>query len=102
MVLSKDYTNKNKVSRFLKFLKQQNQFDRASGSGFFQGVVQLLGFAVVPAELLPHEKLCPTIDRTEWDFGKTQVNVLCVAVAIDMLVMNRRLQMQMTVFTKKV
>lgn len=29
-----------------------------------------------------HEKLLLTIDRTEWDFGKTQVNVLCVAARV--------------------
>ena len=29
-----------------------------------------------------HERLNLSIDRTEWDFGKTQVNVLCVIVSI--------------------
>lgn len=29
-----------------------------------------------------HERLKLSIDRTEWDFGKTQVNVLCVIVSI--------------------
>ena len=31
---------------------------------------------------VPHQKLTLSIDRTEWDFGKTQVNVLCVVVSI--------------------
>ena len=29
-----------------------------------------------------HERLMLSIDRTEWDFGKTQINVLCVIVSI--------------------
>lgn len=29
-----------------------------------------------------HERFKLSIDRTEWDFGKTQVNVLCVIVSI--------------------
>ena len=29
-----------------------------------------------------HEDLTLSIDRTEWDFGKTQINVLCVVVSI--------------------
>jgi len=29
-----------------------------------------------------HGKLCLSVDRTEWDFGKTQVNILCVAVSV--------------------
>lgn len=31
---------------------------------------------------VPHKKLTLSIDRTEWDFGQTQVNVLCVVVSI--------------------
>lgn len=29
-----------------------------------------------------HDRLQLSIDRTEWDFGKTQVNILCVLVSI--------------------
>ena len=29
-----------------------------------------------------HDQLTLSIDRTEWDFGKTQINVLCVVVSI--------------------
>jgi len=31
---------------------------------------------------VPHERLTLSIDRTEWDFGRTQVNILCVVVSI--------------------
>jgi hypothetical protein len=31
---------------------------------------------------VPHDQLTLSIDRTEWDFGQTQVNVLCVVVSI--------------------
>jgi len=29
-----------------------------------------------------HKRLTLSIDRTEWDFGKTQINILCVVVSI--------------------
>lgn len=29
-----------------------------------------------------HKQLTLSIDRTEWDFGKTQINILCVVVSI--------------------
>ncbi len=31
---------------------------------------------------VPHYQLTLSIDRTEWDFGQTQVNILCVVVSI--------------------
>jgi len=31
---------------------------------------------------VPHYQLTLSVDRTEWDFGQTQVNVLCVVVSI--------------------
>ena len=30
----------------------------------------------------PQEKLVLSIDRTEWDFGKTQINILCIVISI--------------------
>ncbi len=29
-----------------------------------------------------HDKVLLSIDRTEWDFGQTQINILCIAVSI--------------------
>lgn len=50
---------------------------------FFKEVVidysQLMLFFL---SFIHHEKLTLSIDRTEWDFGKTQINVLCVVVSI--------------------
>ena len=31
---------------------------------------------------ISHKKLRLTIDRTEWDFGKTQINILCIVAQI--------------------
>jgi hypothetical protein len=31
---------------------------------------------------VPHDRLTLSVDRTEWDFGQTQVNVLCAVVSI--------------------
>jgi hypothetical protein len=31
---------------------------------------------------VPYDKLVLSIDRTEWDFGKTQVNILCIVASI--------------------
>jgi hypothetical protein len=40
---------------------------------------QLAAFLI---SFVPHNQLTLSIDRTEWDFGQTQVNVLCVVVSI--------------------
>jgi len=40
---------------------------------------QLISFFLC---FIPHDKLTLSIDRTEWDYGKTQVNILCVVVSI--------------------
>ena len=50
---------------------------------FFQKVeidYQQLIFLLL--SFIHHEKLELSIDRTEWDFGETQVNILCVVVSI--------------------
>lgn len=38
--------------------------------------------AVFLMSFVPHPQLTLSIDRTEWDFGQTQLNVLCVVVSI--------------------
>ncbi len=38
--------------------------------------------AVFLMSFVPHPQLTLSIDRTEWDFGQTQVNVLCAVVSI--------------------
>jgi hypothetical protein len=38
--------------------------------------------AIFLMSFVPHDQLTLSIDRTEWDFGQTQVNVLCVVVSI--------------------
>ena len=40
---------------------------------------QLLFFFL---SFIHHKELSLSIDRTEWDFGKTQINILCVVVSI--------------------
>jgi len=32
--------------------------------------------------MIGHRKLVLSMDRTEWDFGKTQINILCIGVSI--------------------
>lgn len=31
---------------------------------------------------VPHQKITLSIDRTEWDYGKTQINILCVIASV--------------------
>lgn len=31
---------------------------------------------------VPHKKITLSIDRTEWDYGKTQINILCVIASV--------------------
>lgn len=50
---------------------------------FFQKVtVEYQNLAAFLLSFIPHEKLQLCIDRTEWDFGKTQVNILCIVASI--------------------
>lgn len=50
---------------------------------FFQKVEfdfkQLISFFL---SFIPHDQMTLSIDRTEWDYGNTQVNILCVVVSI--------------------
>nr|WKN34494.1 hypothetical protein K4G66_19150 [Tunicatimonas sp. TK19036] len=38
--------------------------------------------AVFLLSFMPHHNLTLSVDRTEWDFGQTQVNILCVVASI--------------------
>jgi len=50
---------------------------------FFQVVnFDFKQLAVFFLSFVSHDKLKLSIDRTEWDFGKTQINVLCVIASI--------------------
>lgn len=50
---------------------------------FFQKVnFDYLQLGVFLMGFVHHEKLMISIDRTEWDFGKTQINILCAVVSI--------------------
>lgn len=50
---------------------------------FFQKVsIDYQQLAVFLLSFVHHNELELSIDRTEWDFGKTQVNILCVVVSI--------------------
>lgn len=44
--------------------------------------IQYDQLALLLLSFVHHEKLELSIDRTEWDFGKTRVNILCVVVSI--------------------
>jgi hypothetical protein len=41
-----------------------------------------LQLGVFLMSFVAHQDLVVSIDRTEWDFGKTQINILCAAVCI--------------------
>ncbi len=50
---------------------------------FFKKVsIDYLQLGVFLMGFVHHKKLLISIDRTEWDFGKTQVNILCAVVSI--------------------
>jgi len=50
---------------------------------FFQKVeFDFTSLAKLLLSFVHHDNLTVSIDRTEWDYGKTQVNILCVAVSI--------------------
>ena len=50
---------------------------------FFQKVsVDYERLMVFFLSFIHHQRLTLSIDRTEWDFGKLQINILCVVVSI--------------------
>lgn len=52
----------------------QDFFEKVEFNYLMLGIF-LMGF-------VHHEKVLVSIDRTEWDFGKTQINILCAVVSI--------------------
>jgi IS4 transposase len=50
---------------------------------FFQKTtIDYQSLAIFLLSFVHHEKLDLTIDRTEWDFGETQINILCVVASV--------------------
>lgn len=50
---------------------------------FFQKVsINYHSLALFLLSFIHHDRLTLSIDRTEWDYGKTQINFLCIAVCI--------------------
>ena len=50
---------------------------------FFKKVnVDLFKLGIVLLSFIHHSKLLLSIDRTEWDFGKLQISILCVVVIV--------------------
>lgn len=50
---------------------------------FFQKVdINYSQLVLFLLSFIHHEKMVLSIDRTEWDYGKTQVNILCVVASI--------------------
>ena len=57
------------IERRIQDFFQKVSFD------YSQLILFFLGF-------IHHDRLTLSIDRTEWDFGRTQINILCVVVSI--------------------
>ena len=50
---------------------------------FFQKVsIDFLNLGTLMLSFVHHQKVLLSIDRTEWDFGQTQVNILCAVVSV--------------------
>jgi len=50
---------------------------------FFEKVsINYTGLIMFYLSFIHHKSLILSIDRTEWDFGKTQINILCVVASI--------------------
>lgn len=61
---------------------QMSSIERRIQDFFAKVSLDYQQLAVFLMSFVPHPQLTLSIDRTEWDFGKTQVNVLCVVVSI--------------------
>ena len=57
------------IERRIQDFFQKVKFD-------YQALILLL------LSFVPHDKLVLSIDRTEWDFGKTQINILCIVASV--------------------
>lgn len=57
------------IERRIQDFFQKVSFDYLQLGVFFMGFV-------------PHQRVVVSIDRTEWDFGGTQINILCAVVSI--------------------
>ena len=61
---------------------QASSIERRIQDFFAKVSIDYQKLAVFLMSFVPHPRLTLSIDRTEWDFGQTQVNVLCVVVSI--------------------
>lgn len=56
--------------------------ERRIQSFFQKSKFDYLSLGTLLMSFVHHDKLLISIDRTEWDFGKTQINILCAVVSI--------------------
>jgi hypothetical protein len=61
---------------------QQSSIERRIQDFFAKVSIDYQQLGIFLLSFVPHHQLTLSIDRTEWDFGQTQVNVLCVVVSI--------------------
>lgn len=61
---------------------QQSSIERRIQDFFAKVSIDYQKLGAFLLSFVPHHCLTLSIDRTEWDFGQTQVNVLCVVASI--------------------
>ena len=61
---------------------QLSSIERRIQDFFAKVSIDYQQLAVFLMSFIPHHQLTLSIDRTEWDFGQTQVNILCIVVSI--------------------
>ncbi len=61
---------------------QHGAFERRIQDFFANVTIDYQQLAIFMLSFVPHQQLTLSIDRTEWDFGKTRINILCVVVSI--------------------
>jgi hypothetical protein len=61
---------------------KQSSIERRIQDFFAKVSIDYQQLAAFLMSFVPHDQLTLSIDRTEWDFGQTQVNVLCAVVSI--------------------
>jgi hypothetical protein len=61
---------------------QNSSIERRIQDFFAKVSMDYQQLAIFLLSFVPHDRLTLSIDRTEWDFGQTQVNILCVVVSI--------------------
>jgi len=72
----------SEIAHSIESVAKQESVIRKIERFFLNSVFDYVQLAKFLVSHVHHNKVTLAIDRTEWDFGKTQVNILCVTICV--------------------